>query len=133
MYDAAERVLGNDRYFLYNYAAELNVARFYKESLDIAMKCRHLWSDYDLEMLIAQNCWEINRMVEAEEYFRLASDMCPNRFMPLYRLVWLLDRQGRQTEARELATIIISKPVKIPSVIIERIKSEMENYLTLKI
>lgn len=97
------------------------------------MKCRHLWSDYDLEMLIAQNCWEINRMVEAEEHFRLASDMCPNRFMPLYRLVWLLDRQGRQTEARELATIIISKPVKIPSVIIERIKSEMENYLTLKI
>ena len=69
LYDAAERVLGNDRYFLYNYAAELNVARFYKESLDIAMKCRHLWSDYDLEMLIAQNCWEINRMVEAEEYF----------------------------------------------------------------
>lgn len=133
LYDAAERVLGNDRYFLYNYAAELNVARFYKESLDIAMKCRHLWSDYDLEMLIAQNCWEINRMVEAEEYFRLASDMCPNRFMPLYRLVWLLDRQGRQTEARELATIIISKPVEIPSVIIERIKSEMENYLTLKI
>ena len=133
LYDAAERVLGNDRYFLYNYAAELNVARFYKESLDIAMKCRHLWSDYDLEMLIAQNCWEINRMVEAEEYFRLASDMCPNRFMPLYRLVWLLDRQGRQTEARELATIIISKPVKIPSVIIERIKREMENYLTLKI
>ena len=133
LYDAAERVLGNDRYFLYNYAAELNVARFYKESLDIAMKCRHLWSDYDLEMLIAQNCWEINRMVEAEEHFRLASDMCPNRFMPLYRLVWLLDRQGRQTEARELATIIISKPVKIPSVIIERIKSEMENYLTLKI
>ena len=29
LYDAAERVLGNDRYFLYNYAAELNVCLLY--------------------------------------------------------------------------------------------------------
>ena len=72
-------------------------------------------------------------MVEAEEHFRLASDMCPNRFMPLYRLVLLLDRQGRLVEAKELAVVIVSKQVKIPSIVVERIKSEMKKYLTLKI
>lgn len=131
-YVAAEKALGRDRYFLYNYAAELYTAHLFSESLANAIKCRSLWSDYDLEMLIGQNYMELERMEEAEEHFKLASDMCPNRFMPLYRLVHLFDRQGRVLEAKKIATAIVSKKVKIPSATVERIKSEMKDYLTIK-
>lgn len=129
---AAEKALGRDRYFLYNYAAELYTAHLFSESLANAIKCRSLWSDYDLEMLIGQNYMELEQMKEAEEHFKLASDMCPNRFMPLYRLVHLFDRQGRVLEAKKIATAIVSKKVKIPSATVERIKSEMKDYLTIK-
>lgn len=131
-YVAAEKALGSDQYFLYNYAAELYTAHLFSESLANAIKCRSLWSDYDLEMLIGQNYMELERMEEAEEHFKLASDMCPNRFMPLYRLVHLFDRQGRVLEAKKIATAIVSKKVKIPSATVERIKSEMKDYLTIK-
>lgn len=38
--------------------------------------------------------------------------MCPNRFMPLYRLVKLYGQTGRDAEGRQLAGEIIVKPVK---------------------
>ena len=47
--------------FLYNYAAELNVAGYYEESLQIASECEKLWADYDLQMLMADNCRQLQQ------------------------------------------------------------------------
>ena len=55
--------------------------------------------------------------------------MCPNRFMPLDRLVKLYGQTGRDAEARQLAGEIIVKPVKVPSFRVDRMKREMEKYL----
>jgi len=75
--------------FLYNYAAELNVAGHYKESLQIASECEKLWADYDLQMLMADNCMKMKNYTETERHLNRASAMCPVKFMPLYRLTEL--------------------------------------------
>ena len=105
--------LRHNELFLYNYAAELNVARCYNESLLIARKCERLWADYDLQMLMADNCVKTKRYAEAEQYLKKASAMCPVKFTPLYQLVELYRETGLDNRARAIAQEITGKRVKI--------------------
>ena len=66
---------------------------------------------------------------EAEKHFRQAAAMCPVRFVPLYRLVKLLEKTGRHEEALRLAEELSEKPVKVSSYIVEKIKREMNDFL----
>lgn len=52
--------------FLYNYAAELNIVGQYNKSLKIARECDNLWADYDLQMLMADNCRQLKNYDETE-------------------------------------------------------------------
>ncbi len=115
--------------FLYNYAAELNVVGHYKESLQIAHECDILWADYDLQMLMADNCLQLRQYSDTEKHLKKAAAMCPVKFMPLYRLVELYLKTGRKEEARVLAQKILDKKVKIPSLVINSIKIKMRNLL----
>lgn len=115
--------------FLYNYAAELNMVRKYDESLKIALECEKLWTDYDLLMLMAENCLQLQQYSEAENYLNRATTMCPVKFMPLYQLTELYLETGQKEKAQSLAREILDKPVKIPSPIINSIKNKMMKLL----
>lgn len=118
--------LARNPYFLYNYAAEQNIAGNYAGSLETALQCRRLWADYDLQLLIAQDCEKLGKTKQAEEAYLLASDMCPCRFYPLYLLALLYESDGRHEQARQLAETIIEKPVKVPSATVNMIKAKMQ-------
>ena len=62
--------LKNNRLFLYNYAAELNYGAFYEKSLEIASRCNLYWSDYQLQLLMGDNCINLLRYEEAENTLR---------------------------------------------------------------
>ncbi|MDR0368666.1 MAG: O-antigen ligase family protein [Bacteroidales bacterium] len=115
--------------FLYNYAAELNVVGKCEESLRIARECDSLWADYDLQMLMADNCENLQQYSEAENYLKKAAAMCPVKFMPLYRLAELYIETGRKEEARVLAQKILDKTVKVSSPVISSIKRKMQSLL----
>jgi len=115
--------------FLYNYAAELNVTEHYKESQQIARECDNIWADYDLHMLMADNCRQLQQYGEAENYLKKAAAMCPVKFMPLYRLTELYLETGRKEDAQVVAQKIMDKKIKIPSPIIKGIKNKMRNLL----
>ena len=83
-------------------------------------------NDYDIQMLKADNYKNMNDYHLAEKCYLLASQMCPNRFIPLYELVNIYDSTGRSDKALKLAKIIVNKPVKIPSGVIAAIKMKME-------
>ncbi len=89
--------------FLYNYAAELNVVGHYEESLQITYECEKLWADYDLQMLMADNCLQLQQYTETENHLKKAAAMCPVKFMPLYQLTEFYLEAGRKEEARVLA------------------------------
>ena len=61
-YEKLMKSLGNDRYFLYNYSAELFQAERYQESLIVAMKCQTLWTNYELKILFQNNLFINNRL-----------------------------------------------------------------------
>lgn len=128
-YKSLYRYLRHNDLFLYNYAAELNVAEHFDESLQIARECNNLWADYDLQMLMADNCLQLKQYNETESYLQKAAAMCPVKFMPLYQLTKLYMETERKEEARSLAQKIVDKDVKIPSPIINSIKSKMRSLL----
>jgi hypothetical protein len=66
---------------------------------------------------------------EAEDCLLLASNMIPNRFIPLYRLAKLYELTKQTYKAKLIAKEILFKPIKIISPEITMIKVEMEELL----
>jgi hypothetical protein len=123
-YSALYPELRNNELFLYNYAAELNVSGRYAASLQVAHECERLWADYDLQMLLGDNYQKLGQYGEAEARYKHAANMCPVKFMPLYRLFQLYEATGEKEKMLGMAKIILEKPVKIMSSTVEEIKYE---------
>lgn len=116
---------GENTSFLYNYAVELYMIGQYESSMHIAQQCRKHYADYDLELLLAMNAMKIDCSKEAEEYLQTASLMCPNRFVPLFELAKLYERENKIDKAIQIATSILKKKVKIDSPTVHSIRIEM--------
>jgi len=121
--------LFNNELFLYNHAAELNFSKHYEESQSIARECERLWADYDLQMLMADNCQQLKDYAEAERHYRKAAAMCPVKFVPLYELAKMYDATGHRNEAVQLAEQIVNKSIKIVSPTIIAIQREMRQWI----
>lgn len=128
-YKSLMSILGNEPYFLYNYAVELYIANRYEEALYIARRCRTYWADYDLELLQGELHYELKRYDEAERHFQQAAHMCPLRFVPLSCMLKLYQQTGDTIKVDSIAQIILCKPVKVPSVEVERIKAKARKVL----
>lgn len=66
---------------------------------------------------------------EAEKCLKLASEMIPNRFIPLYRLAKLYEETNQTQKARIIAKQLIGKPIKIMSIEIMTIREEMQDLI----
>ena len=75
----------NNPYFLYNYSAELNLTGRYEESNSIAEECVTMMNDYDVQMLLADNHFNLCNYDEALKRYETAHYMCPDRFAPMYK------------------------------------------------
>ena len=128
-YQNLMQILGREPYFLYNYAAELYIAQHYEEALDLAKRCRIYWADYDLELLQGDIFYKLGRYEEAERHYLLASQMCPVRFIPLYKLYTLYQAKGETEKINDMGNIILSKPVKVNSIMIQSIKKQIKKDL----
>ncbi|MDP4290657.1 MAG: hypothetical protein Q8908_06215 [Bacteroidota bacterium] len=80
-------------------------------------------------MIFANNIENLKNYKEAENNLKLAHQMTPNRFFPIYRLALLYQKIGEEQKANHLAKEIIIKPVKIESPEIIAIKCEMKTIL----
>ena len=92
-----------------------NALRAVKLSLEV-MSCYYsVLLKGDIESDLGMNS-------EAEASYHLASRMCPCRFLPLYRLYYLYQKSGRDEEMQSVGSEILSKPMKIPSANVRRIR-----------
>ena len=128
-YATLMKSLGNNPYFLYNYTVELYLNEDYINCLKIAQKCQSYWSDYDLELIQAEAYTDMNIHDKAIMHLQKARYMCPDRFIPLYELFQLYKTIGKIEDAKNIAKIIINKPVKIPSSKINFIQTEIRAFL----
>lgn len=113
-------------YFLYNYALVLYRNAQYEKSNKILMKCERFLNDYDIQLLIAKNYFELKDWCNSEQKFILSSNMCPNRFIPLYYLLQIYEQIDQKEKALKTATIILNKPIKVPSRTIDNILKEVK-------
>lgn len=125
-YEKLKSTLSDNPFFLYNYSVELYEAKHYKKGLEIALLCRNLWADYDLELLLGELYSNLYLYKNAELHYKKASYMCPNRFLPLYYLVNTYNKLNEIQKADSLAIKILNKPVKIQSNAIDVIKNQMK-------
>lgn len=128
-YNSLYPKLKNDPYFLYNYAYVLSENGDCKKAGDIATGSFDLMANYDTSLLIADNAKECGDVDAAEEFYWLASKMCPVRFMPLYGLFCLYKDLNRIDDMRDIGQAILSKPVKISSNEIRTIRRHVKQSL----
>lgn len=124
--------LQTDPLFLYNYAAELNVVGLYDKSMSICEECENMMSDYFLELLKADNLKHLKHYDEAKTCLQKASNMCPNRFTPLFELFKLYETTGESALMEKTGQALLKKDVKIHSNEIVRIKKYVETKLNNK-
>ena len=84
-------------------------------------------ADYNLQLLMADNCINTTQYDNAEKHLKLASLMCPARFVPLYELMKLYQLKGEEKKTIQIAEIILKKKVKVPSSKVEWIKEKAKN------
>lgn len=121
-YDRLYLSLEHDPYFLYNYAYVLSQSGDSRKAAMAARDSFEQMANYDTALLLADTEKECGEHTLAESHYRLASDMCPVRFMPLYSLFMLYEEQGRKDEMNEIGKLILSKPIKVQSDTVRRIR-----------
>lgn len=118
-----------DPYFLYNYGAELNIAKQFDKSIVLLNECQKKFNDYDLQMLLADNYLQNGDTIKAILIYQYASNMIPSRFLPLYRLMELYKDQGDNEMAMKFAETILEKKVKVQSGTIALIQAEANEFI----
>lgn len=121
--------LNDSPYYHYSYAAALNKIHSFHESNEELLICQNKITNYDIQLLFADNYTNLEQYDMAEKHLLQASYMCPNRFMPYYQLVLLYDKIGAYEQAYYIALQIQNKPIKIPSATVNDIISEMKLYV----
>ena len=112
----------DNKYFLYNYAYALFHEKEYAKAELIARKCRDLWADYELEMLLGTISSKRYCYDEAIKYFTNAYYMCPSKFRPLYDIMKIYEKKEKFEYVKYYAEIILNKIEKISSPEVARIK-----------
>lgn len=125
-YAKLHKTMNRNGLFLYNYAAELNYIGEWRKSNALIQACTRFYNDIDVQLIMADNYMNLKQHKEAEKHLKLASQMIPNRFIPLYRLALLYKAEDRIKDAKKIAGQILNKPVKVPSSEVTLIKREMK-------
>ena len=84
-YDKIHSKMKHNPYFLYHYARALMKNGDYRKAKKIAIECRMIFSDYDLDLLLGDIELQLGNYCTAKSYYKSCCNMCPNRFIPLYQ------------------------------------------------
>ncbi|MFC2110564.1 O-antigen ligase family protein [Bacteroidota bacterium] len=117
--------------FLYNYGAEQNFIGEYEKSIKLLDACKKQLNDYDLQMLLADNYYNIGNAKNAIKIYQHAEHMIPCRFLPLYNQFEIYQMENDTVKANAIAKKIINKQVKVKSSMVNLIVTKAENYLNL--
>lgn len=110
-----DKMLGNNPRYLYSRAVVNFYAGDYNSSLTYAEKSAEKLSSYDSELLIGNILQKLESNMDAEIHYREASNMCPSKITPLYRLFRLYDEERDTVKMIKIGHEILDMPVKVSS------------------
>ena len=114
-YEALLSSLGRSEYFLYNYAVELHYAGYDDRADSIMHLCEAKRRDYNTTLLRGDIYDKLNNFQKADSCYKLCSDMCPARFIPLYNRFNLYKQRQDSTMMKQIGNEILNKPIKVSS------------------
>lgn len=112
--------------FLQQYGKSLELTGNYKEALKKITEGGNYYKD-SFWYITQGNCLKaLGEYKSAEASYMIASNMVPNKFYPEYLLAKLFDETNQNEKAKNMATNLLYKTVKIDSKAIAEIKKEMK-------
>ncbi|MGD9557279.1 MAG: O-antigen ligase family protein [Mangrovibacterium sp.] len=119
--------------FLQQYGKSLYLEGKYKEAIEKLVKGGKYYKD-EFWYITLGDCYKARgEYPKAEEQYKLAANMVPHKFYPLYLLAKLYHETGQNEKAIAIAREIIDKAVKVPSQAVEEIRAEMQEIITRNI
>ncbi len=103
----------DDGLFLYNYAALLHLYGDYEKSILMFNKSSAYVNDYNMMLLMGDNYQQMDILDSALVYYRRASKMIPNRYLPLYYQMTVYQEKDDNYHAKKIAEMILCKKNKI--------------------
>lgn len=127
-YYALYPYMNDNPVFLFDFARILSNAMRFNDSNAVLRDGMLVSADPMFIVLQANNFRDMGEFDLAEEYYRRAFAVMPNRLYPLYRLMKLYaDMPERHSDALYMARRIIAFPVKITSPATERMEDEAKS------
>lgn len=118
--------LRNDSRFMFAYGQSLNKTGNYELSDSVLKEGSELCSDPMFWNVMGNNSLALGRYREAEERYKYAFYMVPNRMYPLNLLAKLFYTEGDTARFLEMAEIVESFIPKVESAKTERLRSEIK-------
>ena len=122
-------VLSNNGSFLFNYGAELAAIGQSKESLKVLNRASNYCTNIELYTELGNNYFLNKDYAKAEFCFLRAAYMVPKKFVPINNLLEFYRNTNQNKKARQIAKKICEQPIKVPSLIVDQIKSKACTFL----
>lgn len=125
--------LNNSESFLNSYGKILNYESDYKNAITLLKKSNDLVPSYYTLVELGKNYEATGNDKEAEQVWRKATYMVPNRFEPYFLLIKLYQKQGNSSKVELLSSLFLQKKVKIESVRLTDMIEEVKDICANKI
>ncbi|MDR3266409.1 MAG: hypothetical protein LBT24_02440, partial [Tannerella sp.] len=115
--------------FLFEYAQSLSKTEKYAKSNEILQRAMQISCDPMLYNIMGKNYQALHEYELAEQSFKKAANLVPNRLYPHYLLAKMYHEMGLKEKAQTEANIVLMKPPKVDSPAIEEMKKEITELL----
>lgn len=129
-YKKAYPVLKTNGDYLSNYGKALSIAQKHTETLPVLKEASKYYPNTLVYTTLGDVYVKLGLTHLAEEAYIHAWNMNPSRFYPKYLLAKLYENKGNKEKASRIAEELLQKDVKIESIAIRVIRSEMEKLVT---
>jgi tetratricopeptide (TPR) repeat protein len=111
--------------FLFEYAQSLSKSEQYDKSNEILCRAIQISCAPILYNLMGINCQSLKKYELAEQSFRKAINLVPNRLYPHYLLAKLYHEMGLKDKMESEINIVLTKPPKVESMAVEEMRKEL--------
>jgi uncharacterized membrane protein (DUF485 family) len=113
--------------FLFEYAQSLSKSEQYERSNEVLRQAIQISCDPMLYNVMGKNYQASKQYELAEQSFRKAVNLVPNRLYPHYLLAKLYHEMGLKDKAEAETNIVLTKTPKVESKAVEEMRKELRN------
>lgn len=130
LYAKAYPILNRNGDFLMNYGKILMIAKQNKKAIEILKEAQLYLNTTIIETALGDAYKDLAEYNKAETAYKKAYNMIPSRLYPLYLLAKLYKESADALKATTMANTVLNKEVKISSIAIKQIKTEMKKIIS---